>query len=215
MARTIESVQLEGPAGALEALLELPENEEPREVALVCHPHPLYGGTMHNKVVYRLARGLRRNGAAVLRFNFRGVGQSQGTYDHGLGETEDARAALAWLRSRFPALPYTAAGFSFGSRVVLRLGCELNSAARVVAVGFPTRAGELEGLVGCSADKIFVQSTHDQYGPREELERLFAGLAEPKRLIWVEAQDHFFRAGLDLFEETIFQIGPAPGSAER
>jgi uncharacterized protein len=209
MPRTIESVLLEGPAGALEALLEVPEHGAPLEVALVCHPHPLYGGTMHNKVVYRLARGLRRNGAAVLRFNFRGVGQSQGAYDHGVGETEDARAALAWLCGRFPSLPHTLAGFSFGSRVILRLGCELRSAARVIAVGFPTRAGELDGLADCAAAKIFVQSTRDQYGPREELESLFQNLPEPKRLVWIDAEDHFFRGGLDRFEEAIFQIGPA------
>ncbi len=203
--RKLEAVEIPGAAGALEGLLEEPEVAV-RDIALVCHPHPLYGGTMHNKVVNRLARGLRRQGSVVLRFNFRGVGKSEGVYDHGEGETEDARAALKWLRSRYPDLPHTLAGFSFGSRVVLRLGCELNSARRVIAAGYPTRAGELRALIGCAVSKIFIQSTHDQYGPAAELEPLFAALPDPKRLIWVEAEDHFFAGGLDAFEKTVYTL---------
>jgi predicted alpha/beta-fold hydrolase len=98
MARRIESLLLDGPAGKLEALLEEPEDHDAREAVLVCHPHPLHGGTMHNKVVYRIARALRRSGAAVLRFNYRGVNLSQGKYDEGIGEIDDARTALAFLR---------------------------------------------------------------------------------------------------------------------
>src|SRR5438132_8975087 len=105
MPRKIESLFLEGPAGRLEALLEEPEDGEPRETALVCHPHPQHGGTMHNKVVYRIARGLRRAGAVVLRFNYRGVNLSEGEYAHGEGELEDAQAALSYLRERYPRLP--------------------------------------------------------------------------------------------------------------
>jgi len=162
---------------------------------------------MHNKVVYRLARGLRRAGAAVLRFNCRGVGRSEGVYDGGIGETEDARSCLSWLLTRYPHLPYTLAGFSFGSRVVLRLGCELMGAGRVIAAGFPTRAGKFERLRGCRAVKVLVQSTHDQYGLREEIEPLFAFLDEPKRLIWIEAGDHFFRGALDRLEDEIAALG--------
>jgi hypothetical protein len=206
MPRTIESLLIDGPAGRIEALLEVPEGDQ-AEVALVCHPHPLYGGTMHNKVVYRLARGLRRSGAAVLRFNFRGVGSSEGVYDHGAGETEDARACLDWLRARYPNHPYTLAGFSFGSRIMLKLGCEPMGAARVIAVGFPTRGGELEGLLHCRASKIFIQSTRDQFGPKEELEELFARLPEPKRLVWVDAEDHFFKGALESFEDAVASLG--------
>src|SRR5580692_4140148 len=137
MARKIESLFLSGPAGRLEALLEEPDDALPREGALVCHPHPQHGGTMHNKVVYRIARGLRRAGAAVLRFNYRGVNLSEGVYDRGEGELEDARVALAYLRERYPDLPFTLAGFSFGSRIALRLACENGEARRVLAVGFP------------------------------------------------------------------------------
>src|SRR5580692_8080689 len=135
MARRIESLLLEGPAGKLEALLEEPDAGAPREACLLCHPHPLFGGTMHNKVVYRIARGMRRAGAVVLRFNFRGVGSSEGIHDGGAGEVEDARAALGFLRERYPDLPYSMAGFSFGSRVIMRLGCSL-SPVRLIAVGF-------------------------------------------------------------------------------
>ena len=122
MARRIESHFIAGPAGRLESLLEEPEDREPTEACLVCHPHPLFGGTMHNKVVYRLARGLRKAGGVVLRFNFRGVNLSEGTHDEGAGEVEDARTALAFLRERYPELPYSLAGFSFGSRIALRRG---------------------------------------------------------------------------------------------
>src|ERR1700694_6205938 len=100
MTRRIESLSVEGPAGSLECLVEEPEDREPREVFVVCHPHPQGGGTMHNKVVYRMARGLRRAGAVVLRFNYRGVSRREGQYDHGIGETEDERAAREYLCSR-------------------------------------------------------------------------------------------------------------------
>ena len=206
MARKIESLILDGPAGRLEALLEEPENGEPREAALVCHPHPQHGGTMHNKVVYRIARGLRTAGAVVLRFNYRGVNLSEGEYAHGEGEFEDARAALAYLRERYPGLPFTLAGFSFGSRIVLRLGCEGIGARRVIAVGFPTTYKDRSFLDACSVPKIFVQSTHDQYGPASELEPLVASLAEPKKLVLVDAEDHFFVGALDDLEREIASL---------
>ena len=209
MPRRIESYFLGGPAGRLEALLEEPEDQAPRLAALVCHPHPLYGGTMHNKVVYRMARGLRRAGIAVLRFNFRGVGASEGEHAHSIGEVEDARAALAWLRARYPDAGYALAGFSFGSRVIMRLACSVRqmlppaNAAFLMAAGFPTNGGGTEYLATCRLLKIFIQSTNDQYGPRALLEAAYAGFAEPKRLFWVEAQDHFFTGGLDELEEAV------------
>jgi uncharacterized protein len=122
MPRRIESLTLSGPAGGLEAILEEPDDRAPLMASVVCHPHPLYGGTMHNKVVYRIARGLRRAGVVVLRFNFRGVGKSEGEHAHMAGEIEDARAALDFLRERYPDLPYALAGFSFGSRAIMTLG---------------------------------------------------------------------------------------------
>ena len=206
MPRRIESHWIAGPEGNLEAILEEPEDGAPREAAMVCHPHPLYGGTMHNKVVHRIARGLRSAGAAVLRFNFRGVGRSEGSHAHGAGEIEDARAALAWLGSRYPDLPVTLAGFSFGSRVVTRLGCEINP-RRIIAVGFPTKNTETGYLESCVVPKVFIQSTHDEHCPREEMERLFLRFAEPKELIWIEAGDHFFSDALDMLETTVAGLG--------
>jgi len=209
MPRKIESLFIDGPAGRLEALLEEPEDEAPREAALVCHPHPKHGGTMHNKVVYRIARGLRRSGCVVLRFNYRGVNLSEGVYDRGEGELEDARTCLAYLRSRYPDLPFTLAGFSFGSRIALRLGCGGVGARRVIAVGFPTTYKERSFLEGCTVPKVFVQSTHDQYGPISELEPLVASLAEPKKLVLVDAEDHFFAGALDVLEREIANLVPA------
>ncbi|MBI2679848.1 MAG: alpha/beta hydrolase [Candidatus Solibacter usitatus] len=206
MARRIESLMLAGPAGALEALLEEPEETPARALALVCHPHPLFGGTMHNKVVYRLARGLRRSGAAVLRFNFRGVGTSQGEHDHGAGEADDARIALDWLRARFPGLPYVLAGFSFGSRIILGLGCTTGGASLLIAAGFPAAHGDPAFLESCQSPKIFIQSTRDEFAPVPQMEALFERIAEPKQLVWIDAQDHFFQGGLDQLEETVFGL---------
>ncbi len=204
--RRIESYLLDGAAGKIEALLEEPETGPAREVCLVCHPHPLYGGTMHNKVVYRMARGLRRSGSIVLRFNFRGVGRSQGAHAHGEGELEDARMLMDWLRSRYPGLPHSVAGFSFGSRVALRLGCALPGTRRVIAVGLPTRSNSLDYLKTCATPKIFIQSTNDEHGPRTELESLYRDFAEPKQTYWVDSADHFFVNGPDALEETLYQL---------
>src|SRR5262245_4810984 len=129
-------------------MLEEPEDREPLFAALVCHPHPLYGGTMHNKVVHRIARGMRQAGGVVLRFNFRGVGQSQGEHAHGVGEIDDARAAREWLTARYPQLSTQLAGFSFGARVITRLGC-VEHPARMIAVGFPTRGTDTNYLASC------------------------------------------------------------------
>ena len=180
MPRRIESLFIPGPAGRLEALLEEPEDQAPREAVLICHPHPRHGGTMHNKVVYRMARAFRRAGAVALRFNFRGVNLSEGGYDGGSGELEDARAALGWLRSRYPALPFALAGFSFGSRIILRLGCEMEGVSRLIAVGFPAADAASRTLGDCDVPRIFIQSSHDQFGPREPMESYFAGLKGPK-----------------------------------
>jgi uncharacterized protein len=209
MPRKIESLFLDGPAGRLEALLEEPEpgdlfkGTSPREAALVCHPHPQHGGTMHNKVVYRVARGLRRAGAVVLRFNYRGVNLSHGVYAHGEGELEDARCALGVLRARYPGLPVTLAGFSFGSRIALRLACGGEPARRAIAVGFPTVYKDRGYLEGCTVPRIFVQSTQDEFGPAAELAALVETLPEPKQLVFINAQDHFFAGALETLEEQV------------
>jgi len=203
--RLIESLFVDGPAGRLEALLEEPEDGVPKRAALVCHPHPKFGGTMHNKVVYRLARGLRATGTVVLRFNFRGVNLSEGEFDGGVGELEDARAALSVLRERYPNLPWLIAGFSFGSRIAMRLGCG-SDAEKIVVVGFPTRAGEREMYSACANRRVFIQSTHDEHGPVPEMQAFYDTASGERELIWVEAEDHFFRGGLDSLEAVVQRI---------
>ena len=211
MPRRIESLFVAGPAGRLEALLEEPEDRDPIEACLVCHPHPLFGGTMHNKVVYRLARGLRRSGSVVLRFNFRGVNPSEGEHDKGIGETEDARACLGMLRERYPDLPFALAGFSFGSRIALRLGCSLEAAkpTRLIAVGYPTTVRSAEVLKTCGIPKYFIHSTIDEFGPRPQLEAEVQTFAEPRALRFIEAQDHFFAGALDQLETAVMET-PRP-----
>jgi alpha/beta superfamily hydrolase len=206
MARRIESLFVAGPAGRLESLLEEPENQDPVKAAVVCHPHPQHGGTMHNKVVYRLARGLRKSGCVVLRFNFRGVNLSEGSYDHGRGEVEDAQAALAELRSRYPQLPVLVAGFSFGSRVALRVAISDSTLTRVIAVGFPTKYPNREYVHKVRIPKFFIHSTQDVHGPRDEMQQFYDSLPEPKHLSWVGASDHFFRDALDAFEAEVIRI---------
>ncbi len=207
MPRRIESLFIDGPAGKLEALLEEPEDREPHHAVLVCHPHPQHGGTMHNKVVYRIARGLRRAGAVVLRFNFRGVNLSEGEYGHGIGELEDARAALALLRSRYPDLPFSLAGFSFGSRIILKLGCEIGDPRRLIAVGFPANLSDSRGIGQCPISKTFIVSRIDQFCAVPAMETYFAALPEPKELIWIDAQDHFFSGALGEFENEMYRTG--------
>ena len=206
MARRIETLMLDGPVGRLEAILEEPEGEL-TAVALLCHPHPQHGGTMHTKVVYRTARALRNSGAAVLRFHYRGVNLSEGAYDHGNGEIEDGRACLNWLRARYPHLPFCIAGFSFGSRIALKLAVDFDEASQVIAIGYPTKYQDRDYIHSVKVPKVFIQSTNDEHGPREELEVFYATLPEPKQLKWVEAKDHFFVDALDIFEQTVLETG--------
>jgi alpha/beta superfamily hydrolase len=161
---------------------------------------------MHNKVVYRIARGLRASGAVVLRFNYRGVNLSQGTYDHGVGEIDDAGTSLATLRDRYPALPILLAGFSFGSRIVQKLGCETAGAKRIVAVGFPVLNLDGGKYTDCAVPRVFIQSPNDQFGPRGEFQKFFDSLRGEKQLIWVESGDHFFAGALDEFEAAVRSV---------
>ncbi len=156
---------------------------------------------MHNKVVYRITRGLRGTGSVVLRFNYRGVNLSEGQYGEGEGELQDAAAALAYLRARYPALPFTIAGFSFGSRIALRLGCGV--ARRIIAVGFPAAYKDKAGLDTCTTPRVFIESTHDQFCSVEQIESIVTPLPEPKKLHLIEAQDHFFAGALDELEAVI------------
>ncbi|HXQ26138.1 MAG TPA: alpha/beta family hydrolase [Candidatus Acidoferrales bacterium] len=191
------SLFLAGPAGRLEATLWTTPDPDPKFAAVVCHPHPLYGGTMHNKVVYQAAKSLHRRGAPVLRFNFRGTEQSEGEHDRGTGEQDDVRAALDYMAAEFPARPILLAGFSFGAWVGLRVGCGDARVTKVIGLGLPVDNLDLSYLRACAKPKLIIQGGNDQFGARASVEALFATLPEPKRLVIVEGADHFFTGHLD------------------
>jgi uncharacterized protein len=186
-----------GPAGRLEALLWTVPSAQPDFVAVVCHPHPLFGGTMHNKVVFRAAKALHDRGAPVLRFNFRGAGQSEGEHDRGIGEQDDVRAAIDYLAAEFPGRPIVLGGFSFGSWVGLRVGCEDARVVKLIGLGLPVDNVDVSYLRACTKPKLVIQGANDQFGARKNIEVLFATLPEPKRLVVVEDADHFFAGHLD------------------
>lgn len=185
-------LELPGPAGRIEALLQEREDAEPAEVALVCHPHPLYGGTLHNKVTHRVATTLFARGAAVLRFNFRGVGRSEGVHDRGRGELQDALALLDWLRRRHPRARAWAAGFSFGSWVASRVAASEPAVERLILVAPPVHTQTFEEMRTCPVAKLVLQGTADDVCRPENLARVFPTWAEPKRLELVEGASHFF-----------------------
>jgi len=185
-----------GPAGRLEALLWTTPTVDPPLAAVVCHPHPLYGGTMHNKVVFQAAKRLHEFGTPVLRFNFRGAGLSEGVHDKGRGERDDVRAALDYLAGDFPGMPILLAGFSFGSSVGMRVGCADARVAELIGLGLPANVADLAFLQQCAKPKLIVQGGNDKYGSREKVEAVFATMAEPKRLVIVEGADHFFAGQL-------------------
>jgi alpha/beta superfamily hydrolase len=185
-------LELTGPAGRIEALLQEYEDVPPPVVALVCHPHPLYGGTMHNKVVHRVASVLFARGAAVLRFNFRGVGKSEGTHDRGRGERDDALVALDWLRRRHPAARAWIAGFSFGSWVAARTAAAESAVEQLVLIAPPVHTQTFEELRTCAVPKLVVQGTGDEVCRPENLARVFPTWAAPKQQIDVQGASHFF-----------------------
>jgi alpha/beta superfamily hydrolase len=191
------SLFLPGPAGRLEALLWTSPDGRPPLTALVCHPHPLYGGTMHNKVVFQTARALHELGLPVLRFNFRGTGLSEGTHDKGQGEQDDVRAALGFLAEEFPDAPVILAGFSFGAWVGLRVGCQDGCVSDLIGLGLPVDNLRLDYLRSCAKPKLFLQGTKDQFGAKERVAALFETLPAPKRMVFVEGGDHFFQGKLD------------------
>jgi len=188
-----QSLFLDGPAGKLEAILWTPADGEPAPMAaVVCHPHPLFGGTMHNKVVYQAAKALDALGLAVLRFNFRGAGKSEGEHDRGVGERGDVSAALDFLQAKFPGVPQLVAGFSFGSMVGMRVGCEDERVKALIGMGLPVNQADVSFLESCTKPKLFVQGGQDQYGAVEKLRAVVSRMPEPKKLVEVPGADHFF-----------------------
>lgn len=201
----IKSLFLAGPAGKLEALLN-EGHPDASHAALVCHPHPLFGGTMHNKVVYHAMKSLHAFGFPVLRFNFRGAGLSEGEHDQGRGEIEDVRTALDWLDSEYH-LPMIFCGFSFGAATGLRAACPDQRVAGIIALGTPiasdSRVYTYSFLGNCDKPKILISGARDQYGPEASLKRIVAGASEPKELILVDGADHFFEGHLQEMQAAI------------
>jgi alpha/beta superfamily hydrolase len=199
----IESFDFAGPAGRLEAILMRPEGG-PAAAAVVCHAHPLQGGVMHFKVVFRAAKALQHEGVAALRFNFRGVGRSEGVHDHGRGEQDDARAALDQAERRFPGLPLVLGGFSFGSSMALRVGVADERVRALFALGFPaSMVADSSFLDGCRKPRLFVQGANDSFGGDEAIRALVLGLPEPRTLVVVPEADHFFTGHLDALQEAV------------
>jgi alpha/beta superfamily hydrolase len=204
---SIRSFDLPGPIGSLEALLNSGLDDAPY-CALVCHPHPMGGGTMHNKVVYRAMKAMHGFGFPVLRFNFRGTGRSQGMHDNGHGEQDDVRAALDWLEHEFHR-PILFAGFSFGANVGMRACCGDPRVPGLIALGLPVAAEgrhySYKYFPGCSQPKLFISGDRDSYGPVAEVEAVVATASEPKQMVWIHDADHFFVGKLDQVQAEIIR----------
>ena len=199
-----QNLFLEGPAGRLEAILWTPtRTHSPSLAAVVCHPHPLFGGTMHNKVVYNAAKTLDALGIPTLRFNFRGAGLSAGEHDKGRGEQGDVQAALEYLAAQFPGKPLLLAGFSCGSVVGLRVGCRDARVNELIGIGIPVNSSDFSFLADCAKPKLFVHGASDQFGARTKVEQTVAALGGENRLVIVENADHFFAGHLDEFNAAI------------
>lgn len=210
----LRAVDLPGSAGRLEAMLN-EGSPTSRFAALVCHPHPLGGGTLHNKVVYHTMKVL--NAAewgfqfTVLRFNFRGTGLSEGEHD-GVAESEDVLAALDWLHAEF-ALPIVVTGFSFGAAMSL-VACCADARSRtkasihaLAALGLPTQALDRRyrhpSLAACTLPKLFLSGDHDQFAPKSDLQLVADGAAVPKSLVLIPGADHFFTGRLDAMQDAL------------
>ena len=189
---------LTGPAGRLEALLDTPEPAPVRAAVVFAHPHPQHGGTMHTKVVFQGAKALGRIGCAVLRFNFRGVGASQGEFDRGEGEQADFRASLDYMASRYPGVPLWAAGFSFGSWVALEVGALDDRVSVLIGIAPPvvtSVSGQdytFDATLESTKPKFFVQGEADEVCPLEGIWQFYGRLHEPKELAVIDGASHLF-----------------------
>ena len=199
--KPLRHVDLHSSAGRLEALYR--ELQDPAGVAVVCHPHPLGGGTLHNKVVFRAARGLENANVATLRFNFRGAGASQGTHDAGEGEQADVSAAIDWMLKKHPGKKLIVGGFSFGSWVASRVACELpDVVSALFLIGTPVNKYDFGYLRYCEKPMLFLHGTQDEHGDVAKLEALVQQVRNAESVI-VTGADHFFTKQIEVVEETI------------
>ena len=199
-AKPLRHVDLYGAAGRLEALYR--ELQDPAGVAVVCHPHPLGGGTLHNKVVFRAARGLEAANVATLRFNFRGAGLSGGKHDEGEGEQDDVTAAIEWVKKKHPGKKLFVGGFSFGAWVSSRVACELPEVDAIFLIGTPVNKYDFGYLRHCERPMLFIHGTQDEHGDAHKLEKVVEGVRNAESVI-VTGADHFFTKQLEAVEETM------------
>jgi alpha/beta superfamily hydrolase len=193
---TSRKLAIAGPAGNLEAIVEQPGDSAVLGAAVVCHPHPQHGGTMHNKVAHTLARSFVRSGLAALRFNFRGTEASEGEYDHGVGELDDALAAVEWMRDQYPDLPLWLAGFSFGAAISVRAAVASPVAGLIsVAPAIYRFAGNLEGQPDCPW--LIIQGDEDELVEVDETVEWVDGLEPGPELLVLPGAEHFFHGRLN------------------
>lgn len=208
-----EAVFIDGPVGRLEALIDPPDDSAPATElhAVVCHPHPQHAGTMHNKVAHMLARSFARMGIPAVRFNFRGVGASEGEYDEGRGETEDALAVLAWAAERWPGTQPLVGGFSFGAFVALRVAARLPLAA-LVTVAPAVHRFDASALQPPACPWLLIQGDADEIVPVVEVREWVAGLEHPPIVKEFVGAGHFFHGRLTELRETVVsELGPRLG----
>ena len=192
--------------GRLEAILKEPRASAVSGVALVLHPHPLGGGTMHNKVVFRAAGALNDAGLTTLRINFRGVGQSTGEHDEGHGELEDVRAGLRYLRETFPSQPITLCGFSFGARVGLEVGISDERVRNLISIGTPVDKYDFRFLEVCPKPILLVHGDADEFGSLPRLQALVDRIRQHNQnveLCVIKDSGHFFEGHLDELKQAI------------
>jgi alpha/beta superfamily hydrolase len=195
-----------GPAGRLEVLLDEPPSGASDAALVFGHPHPLHGGTMHTKVVYRAAKALASVGCAVLRFNFRGVGRSEGTFGNGLGEIEDFRAALDFMSVTYPALSLWTAGMSFGAYVSLTAGARDDRVEVLVALAPALHLYDFSTVRHSPKPKYFIQGARDEVCPPSDMQAFFEEVAEPKRLIVIPGANHLFAGKLEEVAQAVRTI---------
>ncbi len=194
--------EIPGPVGPLEARLDLPDGA-PRAVAVFAHPHPQYGGTMHTKALYQAAKAVTRNGVAALRFNFRGVGLSAGTFDDGQGEKDDFEAALRFAKARFPGLPLWAAGMSFGSWVALTVGAAHPGVSVLLAIAPPVGIYSYDEVKASTKPTFLIHGEEDEVASVKLVRKLYGELAEPKELVVIEGADHVFDGMTSLVADAV------------
>jgi alpha/beta superfamily hydrolase len=198
-----QSVTIAGPAGNLEALLDTPASATSSAVAVICHPHPLHGGTMTNKVVHTLAKAFNDVGAPALRFNYRGVGASVGTYDDGNGETHDALAVLDWVAQRWPGAQLWLGGFSFGGAVAIRAAVASSHVARLVTVAPAIRKVSVDSSALPQCPWLIVQGDRDELVDPADIQQWSQALAVQPRLAMLSGVEHFFHGRLNDLRTTV------------